>query len=81
MDWYDEDRRDRVLRGGSWFDGGQYCRSSVRNWGDEPSSRGRCYGLRLAAVPRAQERPESVEADESTSRAEHDSESDEVKRD
>ena len=37
---------DRVLRGGSWYDFGGYCRSANRN-GGEPSYRGNDIGFRL----------------------------------
>ena len=80
-DWIDESRGYRVFRGGSWYSIGQGCCSSDRLLWSEPTNRFRYFGLRLAAVPRAQERQVSVDADESMSRAEHESESDEVKRD
>lgn len=39
---------DRVLRGGSWFNGGQICRSAYRYW-SRPAIRGRRFGLRVTA--------------------------------
>ena len=39
----------RVLRGGSWFVSGWYCRSAVRGW-DEPAFRDQSYGFRVAGV-------------------------------
>jgi uncharacterized protein (TIGR02996 family) len=64
-DWYAEDyyarspRRDppgpsegagRVIRGGSWRNGGQGCRSAFRR-DDAPAARDRYLGFRLALVP------------------------------
>jgi len=59
-DWYDaypkqkekdpkgsEKGADRVLRGGDWFNGSQYCRSACRN-SSEPVNRGFNVGFRLA---------------------------------
>jgi formylglycine-generating enzyme required for sulfatase activity len=40
----------RVLRGGSWINYGEYCRSAYRS-GNLPGSRRRYRGFRLAAVP------------------------------
>ena len=40
----------RVLRGGSWINGGRNLRSAYRNW-DSPSFRDWILGFRLAAVP------------------------------
>ncbi len=37
----------RVLRGGSWFNGGRYCRSAHR-YADDPAARDDCFGFRLA---------------------------------
>lgn len=37
----------RVLRGGSWFNFGQYCRAALRYW-DGPGERGDYVGFRLA---------------------------------
>ena len=41
---------NRVLRGGSWYDGARYCRVSRRNC-NSPGSRSDGYGLRLVLVP------------------------------
>ncbi|MDR4513124.1 SUMF1/EgtB/PvdO family nonheme iron enzyme [Nitrosomonas sp.] len=43
----DGDNIPRVLRGGSWFDGGRDCRSACRDR-DDPSNRNRNSGFRLA---------------------------------
>lgn len=40
----------RVLRGGSWFYGARYCRSSDRNY-NAPDDRGIFLGMRLVLVP------------------------------
>ena len=82
LDWLMKVAVSRVLRGGSWI----LLRAGLPILGPQLVGSGRrtgswSLGLRLAAVPRAQERPVSVDADESMSRAEHDSESDDVKRD
>jgi len=58
LDWFSEDHygknpggpdtgSDRVLRGGSWLNPPQYCRSADRNW-DPPSGRGSNLGFRVA---------------------------------
>jgi formylglycine-generating enzyme required for sulfatase activity len=41
---------DRVIRGGGWRSGGQYCRAAARLW-SEPSDRNGFVGFRLARVP------------------------------
>jgi LSD1 subclass zinc finger protein len=41
---------DRVFRGGSWYDNGQFCRSAHRN-GCVPTSRSIYLGFRAALVP------------------------------
>ena len=46
-DWYDKDRRFRVLRGGSWSSGAGGCRVSDRDCG-EPGYRNFNIGFRLA---------------------------------
>jgi len=45
--WEDAGGRERVLRGGSWFSGGRYCRSANR-FGDVPGHRNRYVGFRLS---------------------------------
>jgi hypothetical protein len=45
-DWYDKDRADRVLRGGSWDDGAGSCRVSRRDYG-APDDRDDFIGFRL----------------------------------
>ena len=45
-----DDGSFRVIRGGSWFDGGRDCRAAYRN-GGTPSYRGSDLGFRVAAVP------------------------------
>ena len=40
----------RVLRGGSWYSDGSYCRSATRYW-NAPDIRSHDSGFRLAAVP------------------------------
>ena len=64
-DWYDENYyknsssqnpkgptsgTNRVLRGGSWLDRGQFCRSS-RRYSSAPAYRDYSYGFRLVFVP------------------------------
>ncbi len=39
----------RILRGGSWYSGGQNCRAAYRSW-DEPSDRYSNNGLRVVMV-------------------------------
>jgi formylglycine-generating enzyme required for sulfatase activity len=46
----------RVLRGGSWFDRGRYCRSAYR-FRDTPTPRYQFIGFRLAAAPTGTEVP------------------------
>ena len=46
-DWYDDKTRYRVLRGGSWGSGAEYCRVSDRDCGG-PGARGYDIGFRLA---------------------------------
>ncbi|MGL4550375.1 MAG: bifunctional serine/threonine-protein kinase/formylglycine-generating enzyme family protein [Gemmataceae bacterium] len=41
---------DRVLRGGSWSNGGRFCRSAYRGW-LAPGDRNSFYGFRPALVP------------------------------
>jgi formylglycine-generating enzyme required for sulfatase activity/predicted MPP superfamily phosphohydrolase/energy-coupling factor transporter ATP-binding protein EcfA2 len=49
--WWDEKTRSyRVLRGGSWFNGAEFCRSASR-FGDTPGDRGNGIGFRLVFVP------------------------------
>ncbi len=48
-DWYDTTGTARVIRGGSWDDGGQDCWAAKRNK-DAPSHRLRDLGVRLARV-------------------------------
>jgi len=50
MDWYDKDRPDRVLRGGSWGFNARYCRSAYRNY-NHPDDRRSNIGFRLMFVP------------------------------
>ncbi len=65
LDWYDKDYygkgplqdppgplegSGRVVRGGSWCNGGSDCRSADR-WRYEPASRNRDLGFRVALVP------------------------------
>ncbi|KPA18066.1 serine/threonine protein kinase, partial [Candidatus Magnetomorum sp. HK-1] len=40
----------RVLRGGSWYDGAQYCRSANRSY-SSPGTRSHSIGLRLSRTP------------------------------
>ena len=50
MDWYDKNRSYRVLRGGSWYDGEQNCRSAYRSC-SRPDDRSNGIGFRLVFVP------------------------------
>lgn len=43
----------RVVRGGSWINDGEFCRSAYRDW-LTPGYRSGNYGFRLAAVPQGQ---------------------------
>jgi len=61
----------RVLRGGSWFDSGRYCRSANRIY-NNPSYRNLSLGFRVVVVPSLQESP-AAEAPE-TPKAEASSE-------
>ena len=45
--WYDEDRADKVLRGGSWCNDSDYCRCAYR-FHIGPGSRFNCVGFRCA---------------------------------
>ena len=45
-DWYNEDKKSKVLRGGSWFDDAVFSRSAVRDWSD-PTNRDNDWGFRL----------------------------------
>ena len=46
--WVDKPRgSDRVIRGGSWSNVAQYCRSAMRN-GYRPDGRNDCVGFRLS---------------------------------
>jgi formylglycine-generating enzyme required for sulfatase activity len=45
------EQHDRVLRGGSWDDYANYCRSAFRRW-YAPNGRGFGFGLRVVAVTR-----------------------------
>ena len=45
--WLSPSSSYRVLRGGSWYDGPNYCRSADRDW-DVPDDRVSRYGFRLA---------------------------------
>jgi formylglycine-generating enzyme required for sulfatase activity len=46
-DWYDNEQKYRVLRGGSWFHSPQYARAAFRS-SDSPAKRINYYGFRLA---------------------------------
>ena len=52
--WSDQDRkkgnRNRVLRGGSWYNSAWYCRSAFRNW-NRPVHRDWFFGFRLCVFP------------------------------
>ena len=50
MDWYDKNRSSRVLRGGSWTDYEQFCRSAYR-FAYPPGYRNDFIGFRLVFVP------------------------------
>jgi formylglycine-generating enzyme required for sulfatase activity len=55
-DLWEKGGSDRVIRGGSWFDDGDYCRAAGRGR-HAPAYRGRDDGVRLARVPvRAQDK-------------------------
>ncbi len=43
---HDHHGRDRVLRGGSWYDSAGYCRAAYRFW-DLPSIRSHDFGFRV----------------------------------
>ena len=45
------DSDNRVLRGGAWYDGGNYLRSAIRRE-TSPSGRGKDFGFRVVARPR-----------------------------
>ena len=49
-DLYDPKGMARVLRGGSWYNGGRYCRSADRDTG-APGIRDQSVGFRLIALP------------------------------
>jgi formylglycine-generating enzyme required for sulfatase activity len=49
-DLYDPKGSARVIRGGSWYSYGSYCRASARS-GYEPPYRGDSLGVRLVRVP------------------------------
>ncbi len=48
--WYDSSRSYRVLRGGSWLNTAEYCRSAYRNC-NTPDLRNYLVGFRLVFVP------------------------------
>lgn len=50
--WLSGEGSSRVLRGGSWDNNGNYCRSAVRGY-DAPVTRSRNYGFRVVVGARA----------------------------
>ena len=58
---------DRVIRGGSWYNDAEYCRSAYRDRG-VPGSRSFILGFRVAAVPSSQSARKQVSGAESESR-------------